>query len=266
MVPAALGTQTAGSIIRPAAFCGVFGLKPSCGLLSLAGVFPLSPSLDTLGIFTRALEDFPVLLAALGARLQVEVRTEPPRIGLCRTDAWPQATPAAQALAQDAAEALELVGAPLREVELPPALVGLAETHAIIMSVEAARALAGEARSDQMSAKLRELVASGEAVGEDAYRAALERAEVARKAVVRLFADVDVLVTPSTLGEAPEGLGSTGDPVLNRLWSLLHLPCLNLPAGQGPAGLPLGVQLVAGPGTDAGLLASAAWCWDRLRP
>ncbi len=266
MVPAALGTQTAGSIIRPAAFCGVFGLKPSFGLLSLSGVVPVSPSLDTLGIFTRALEDFPVLLAALGAPVRVELRSAPPRVGVCRTDAWPQATPAAQALVEDVAEALELVDAPRRDVELPPELVGLAETHTTIMAAEAARALAGEGHPELLSAKLRDLVAAGEAVTPEGYRAALARAEAARSAAARLFEDADVLVTPSTPGEAPEGLSTTGDPVFNRLWSLLHLPCVSLPVGRGPSGLPLGLQLVGAPGADAALLATAAWAWDRLRP
>jgi Asp-tRNA(Asn)/Glu-tRNA(Gln) amidotransferase A subunit family amidase len=266
MVPAALGTQTAGSVIRPAAFCGVIGFKPSFDLLPMAGVLPFSPSLDTLGVFARALEDLPVLMAALGAPLDVQTRTAPPRVGLCRTDAWSSASPEAQALVQDAAEALELVGAPVRQVELPPELVGLAEFQKTIMAVEGARGMTAEGHPELMSAKLRDLVATGDATSPEEYRAALQRAEVARAATARLFAEVDVLLTPSTPGEAPRGLESTGDPVFNRLGTLLHLPCLNLPVGRGPAGLPLGLQVVGASRTDGPLLASAAWAWDRLRP
>jgi len=278
MVPAALGTQTAGSIIRPAAVCGVIGYKPTFGLLPLEGVFPLSPSLDTLGIFTRSVEDLSLLAQAMGAHASFDLtppgseRAEgaeeipPPRVGICRTDVWSRASPPAQQLVQDAADALDLVGARISEVELPPALIGLGDVHSTIMAVEAARAMAREGHPELLGAKLRALVADGEAASAEAYREALARAAAARAVARGLFGSVDVLITPSTIGEAPEGLGATGDPVFNRIWTLLHVPCVHLPIAKGPENLPLGVQLIGPSSGDAALLRIARWAWERLRP
>jgi amidase len=267
MVPAALGTQTAGSVIRPAAYCGVVGMKPTYGLLPLEGVSALAPSLDTLGIFVREVEDLPVVAGALGLDLGAPPLAAPPRVGLCRTEAWAQASPEVRANVERAAERLARAGAPVRELELPVACAGLARAQATIMAVEAARTFAEDkARGAAlMSQKLLALLAEGEATPAAAHDQAQSRAAAARAAFPGVFRDVDVLLTASAPGEAPEGLASTGDPALNRIWTALGAPCLHLPRGVGPHGLPLGVQLVGAPRGDAALVAAAGWIDARLR-
>jgi Asp-tRNA(Asn)/Glu-tRNA(Gln) amidotransferase A subunit family amidase len=266
MVPAALGTQTAGSVIRPAAFCGIVGMKPSFGLLSLEGVLPLAASLDTLGVLSREVADLPLLLRALGVELEAAAPERPPRVAVCRTEAWPLASSDARRAVEDAAAALARAGARVMEAELPAGFEGLREVHATIMGYEIARSL-GELRArgaDRMSPKLRELLADGDAVAPESYRAAQERAEACRRRLPEVFDRIDVLLTASTPGEAP-ALSGTGDPAFNRIWTLLGLPCLHLPTGRGPAGLPLGVQLVAAPRADAALIGAGAWAEAALR-
>jgi len=268
MVPAALGTQTAGSIIRPASFCGVIGWKPSHGLLSLAGVSPLAPSLDTLGAFARAVEDLPLLTNALGGALDpVAPLASPPRVGLCRTDQWPLAAPETRRAVEEAAAKIAAAGGEVREVELGADLAGLAEAQATIMAVEIARSLGVERREHEalLSPSLRKLIDEGTATPPERHATALSRADLGRRRFPEVLADVDVLLTPSAVGEAPVGLESTGDPAFCRIWTLLHAPCVNLPAATGPQGLPVGIQLVGAPGRDAQLLAAAEWVAARLR-
>lgn len=264
MVPVALGTQTAGSIIRPAAFCGIFGFKPTFGLLPVRGVFPLCPSLDTLGVFARSLDDLPLLSAAMGARIAAPRRDVPPRVGVCRTEQWPVAGPEVRRLLEETAARLSAAGARVSELELPAAFDGLPRVQETIMAVEAARSLAAEGGRELLSERLRALVAAGEATAPGAYQAALERASSCRRALPAALGAVDVLLTPSTPGEAPVGLDGTGDPAFNRIWTLLHVPCVHLPISRGPAGLPLGVQLVGRAGGDGALLAVAGWIHERL--
>ena len=262
MVPAALGTQTAGSVIRPASFCGVVGMKPSHGLLPLAGVSPLAPSLDTLGLLTRAVDDLPPLLAALGAPLgPAPVRTGPPRVGLCRTEQWRLAAPETRDVVERAAARLARSGAAVTEIELPADMAGLPETQRIVMAVEAARTFHQLRRRHEprLSQELRKLLDEGESIPPERFRLAVEHAARSRLGAARLFGTVDVLLTPSAIGEAPEGLASTGDPAFNRIWTVLHLPCVNLPGPAGPSGLPIGVQLVGPPRGEALLVDAARW-------
>jgi len=265
MVPAALGTQTAGSVIRPASFCGVFGFKPTFGRLPLEGVHPLAPSLDTLGVFTRALEDVPLLLGALGLPLDAAPLQRPPRIGLWRTELWGLASPATQHCVEGAARALATAGAMVRDVDL--VVEGsLAEAQATVMAVEAASTLSHlrAAHEEALSSKLRKFLDEGSATSPERYRTALALAEVGRRSAAETFLEVDVLLTPSATGEAPAGLDSTGDPAFNRIPTLLGLPCLNVPGAVGPEGLPVGLQLVGSSGGDAALLAVAAWVTTHL--
>jgi len=261
MVPAALGSQTAGSVIRPAAFCGAVGYKPTFGTFDLRGVHPLSPSLDTLGFFTREVADVPWIAAALSGAdrpAPIPELSKPPRLGLSRTDQWSKAEESTQALLEQTAARLGRAGAAVREVE-PPA--GLAEAQAVIMPAEAAVALRDERQShgDRMSEAFRSFLREGELCPPERLSAAREKAEQGRAGLPRLFADVDVLLTPAAAGEAPPGLASTGDPAFCRTWTLLGCPCLSLPVLTGPAGLPVGLQLVAAPAADDRLLAVAAW-------
>ena len=266
MVPAALGTQTAGSIVRPAAFCGVVGFKPTHGLLSLDGVHPFAPSLDTLGVLVREVADVAPVLAGLGASVEIPPLSRPPRIGLWRSAQWPRATPAMQERLEHVALELARAGASLRDVDLGPEEGPLAEAQGLVMAAEAARSLKSlrESAGPKLSAQLRDLLDRGAAASADEVRSAKVQAGLAWTVATRLLAEVDVLLTPSAPGEAPEGLASTGDPIFNRVVTMLGLPCVSLPAGAGPSGLPLGVQLVGAPRAEGALLAVAGWVESRL--
>jgi amidase len=260
MVPAALGSQTAGSLIRPASYCGVVGFKPSHGLVPLTGVAPLAPgSLDTIGVLVRSVADLPPLAAALGVPVAAPPLPVPLRIGLCRTEAWPLAGPESQAAVQEAARRLADAGAAVDEES--ERFDGLCEGHRTAMAFEAHAAWgASLARQLQhVSPQLQGLLADGARVTLARHAQALAVRDQARSRLAAIFARFDVLLTASAQGEAPAGLASTGDPALNRIWTLLGLPCLTLPAATGPHGLPIGVQLVGAPGGDAALLAAAGW-------
>ncbi|HJU17476.1 MAG TPA: amidase [Stellaceae bacterium] len=268
-VPLALGTQTGGSVIRPAAFCGIIGYKPSFGDFSRVGVKMQSHTLDTLGILARTLEDVALLRAVLlGERPEpVDRNAVAPRIGLCRTPAWDEADPATQALLERTAGRLSAAGAAVREVALPPPFDGILETHSRIFYFEAARnyAYEYERHRDQVSEALRATVLEpGRALPLAAYIEAVETTEAYRRHLDDLFDEVDLLLAPSAAGEAPHGLGSTGNARFNGLWTLAGTPCLTLPAGTGPQGLPLGVQLVGARGRDRAVFDAAAWVAARL--
>ena len=258
MVPAALGTQTAGSLIRPAAYCGVVALKPTHGLVPIDGVSPVAPSLDTLGVLVRRARDLPLLLAGLGVLLPPTAPIGRLRVGLCRTEAWNETLPASRDAVARAASVLALAGAEVTEVE--ERFAGLSGAQRTVMAAEAAVTLGPlrDAHGDRLSPQLRALVEDGARVSPEALAAARGAAEAGRARLPALFARFDVLLGASTQGEAPEGLASTGDPALNRIWTLLGTPCVQLPAGRGPAGMPVGIQLVGARGGDAALCAAAA--------
>ena len=258
MVPAALGSQTAGSVIRPASYCGVMGFKPSFGLLPLEGVHPLAPSLDTLGLFVRALDDIPLLVSVLAAS-PLQIRPARPRLGFCRTEAWAHAALETQTAVEQAAKAL---GA--RDVDTGASFAGLIDAQIAIMGAEAAETL-GDEPEERLSPKLREFLRAGAKVTPNRLAAAREQAERCRREIDAMFEEVDVLLTPAAVGEAPEGLGATGDPIFCRIWTLLGVPCLSLPVLKGPAGLPIGLQIVGRRGRDAELLAAAAWIEQHVR-
>jgi amidase len=268
-VPAALGTQTGGSVIRPSAFCGVVGYKPSFGEFSRSGIKLQCHNLDTLGIICRRVEDLPALRAALlaGPQHRIDRDVTAPRIGLCHTPAWDAADPATQALIEHTAERLATAGAKVSEVSFAPEFGGILEHHRRIFNFEAARnyAYEYEQHHDQVSQVLRDMVLTpGRELPLAAYVEAIETAEAFRRHLDDIFADVDVLLTPSAAGEAPEGLGSTGDPRFNSIWTLAWTPCMTLPAGIGPKGLPLGLQLVGQRFRDEALFNFAAWAEARL--
>ena len=265
MVPAALGTQTAGSIIRPAAYCGIVGFKPSHGLLSMEGIQPFAPSLDTLGVLVREVADAAPLLTALGAPVEVLSLSRPPRVGVWRSAQWARATPPMQMRLEEVAWTLARAGATVREVEPLPDEEQLFEGQMLIMAAEAVRSFEALRPGGALSPQLTALLDRGAAARPGEVREAQDRASHARSATAQLFAELDVLLTPSAQGEAPEGLASTGDPVFNRIVTLLGLPAISLPAGTGPSGLPLGVQLVGAARGDERLLAAAAWIETRVR-
>ena len=265
MVPAALGTQTAGSIIRPAAYCGIVGFKPSHGLLSMEGIHPFAPSLDTLGVLVREVVDVAPLLGALGAPVDVTPLTRPPRIGLWRSAQWPHASPAMQARLEEMTTALARAGATVRELDPLPDEARLSEDQALIMAAEAVRSFEALRPTGALSPQLSGLLDRGDAADPAEIDAAKIRAGQAWIAMNRALSGLDALLTPSAPGEAPDGLASTGDPVFNRVVTWLGFPAVSLPAGTGPSGLPLGVQLVGAPLAEATLLAVASWTEARLR-
>jgi amidase len=263
MVPVAFGTQTAGSIIRPAAYCGVVGYKPTQGTLPLAGIKMLAPSLDTVGVLTRTVDDAAFFVGAL-ARLPLVAAPGPQagrrlRIGLCRTAHWDRASHDARQALADAARMLEQAGGALSEVVLPPMCDALTEAQIRIMAYEAAAAFAPEAhtRADGFSPAFATLLESGRAIDGTAYVAAQATAAAARRAIEAIFESVDILLAPSAEGEAPAGLASTGDPVFNRMWSLLGNPCVHVPLATGANGMPVGVTLIGPRWCDAATLAAA---------
>jgi Asp-tRNA(Asn)/Glu-tRNA(Gln) amidotransferase A subunit family amidase len=267
--PAGLGTQTGGSVIRPAAFCGVVGYKPSFGEFSRGGIKLQCHNLDTLGILCRSVDDLALLRAALTAspHRKIDHAAGAPRIGVCRTPAWDAAEPATQALIERSAARLAAAGAQVSEISFAPEFADILEHHRRIFNFEAARnyAYEYEEHHDQVSQVLRDTVLTpGRELPLEAYVEAVEAAEAFRHHLDDLFGEVDVLLTPSAAGEAPEGLGSTGDPSFNSIWTLAWTPSVTLPAGPGPRGLPLGIQLVGPRFRDEALLDAAAWVETRL--
>lgn len=261
MMPLAFGTQTAGSVVRPAAFCGVVGYKPSFNLIPIAGTQMQSPTLDTVGVFARDVGDAAWFVAALTGRpaLVPQAPATAPRIGRYRPATADQAAPATWAALDRVAKSLAGAGAEIVERGPFPAFDGLEKVQLTIMLHEAARNLAweGAAPEGMLTAATRRMLAEGAAISVDAYDAALRRAEQAWAGREAFFGDCDAMLVPAVPGEAPPGLASTGDPVFNRVWTLLRTPCITIPAGRGPAGLPLGAQLIARPHDDARLLAVA---------
>jgi amidase len=265
--PVALGTQTGGSVIRPAAFCGVIGYKPSFGEFSRVGVKMQCHNLDTVGIICRSLEDVALLRSVLLAQPPhaVDRKSAAPRLGFCRTPAWEHADSDTHALLERTATVLSDAGAAVRAVELTPS--DILDHHRRIFEFEAARnyAYEYEVHHEKLSEALRDrLLARGRALPLPAYIEALETAEAFRRNLDDLFSDIDVLLAPSAVGEALEGLGSTGDARFNAIWTLAWTPCVTLPAGNGRKGLPLGIQLVGPRFRDEVLLDAAAWVEARL--
>jgi len=261
MVPLAFGTQTGGSVIRPSAYCGIVGFKPTYNRYPMAGIKPLSPGLDTLGLHARTVEDAALFDAALtgAAPLDSAAAAGSLRIGLCETPAWSKAEPAVRNALHRAADVLSRRGMRIELLDLPDAFAGLLEAAPLIMRTDGAVSLATEYRDhrDRMSEFARRSVTAGAATDAAALSAAWALVESCTAAFDVLARDHDAILTPSAPGEAPASLESTGDAAFNRLWTALHAPCLTLPAGTGPAGLPIGIQLVGRRYDDRHLLAVA---------
>lgn len=264
MVPLATGSQTAGSIIRPASYCGVVGYKPSFGKVMLAGVKALSPSLDTLGCFGRSVGDVALGVAAMSNDLslaEIDQLHNKPRVAICKTKDWSFAskeTAGALALARFTAEAI--AKGVVQDISLPAACKDLTLLQTRIMSFEMARALIFERTrySKKLSPQLLQQLSEGAQIPYEQYQKDLMKAQAARFAIAQLFEnEVDILIAPSAPGEAPLAKEGTGNPVFCRGWTLSGLPCINLNVSSGPNGLPVGVQLIAGPGKDRFLLSAA---------
>ncbi|MCD0505297.1 amidase [Bordetella petrii] len=270
MVPFALGTQTAGSIIRPAAYCGVVGYKPSFGCISRAGVKGLADMLDTIGGFARTVDDVALFASVLmrDATLRELDYDARPRIGMYRTTQWLHTLPETRDAYLRAASLLSQAGAEVHDMELPSDLCALVQAHADIMSFQAAQSLAYERtrHAGQLSDALRAMLDVGCQITADEHRANLARAAQGRALVEPWFEQYDILLAPSASGEAPFMAQGTGDPLFCRLWTLFGTPCVHLPFDAGPQGLPVGLQAIGKPGEDRRTLAIARWALNVLRP
>ena len=267
MVPLAYGTQTAGSVIRPASYCGIVGYKPTHGTLPRAGIKPLSDSLDTLGTLTRTVADAALLVAAVSGRdLLPKSLAQPPGIGLCRTPEWNAAQAETVAVMENSAAALGRAGAKLREITLPRDFAKLTQAQIDIMNYEIYAALACERlqHHEGLSDKLKQMLKNAQQCDALRYDAAQALVASCRGQLEEVFADVDVLLAPSAPGEAPASLAATGDPIFCRMWTVLHVPAINLPCGLGPHGLPVGLQIIGRRGDDARALAVADWVHQRM--
>jgi Asp-tRNA(Asn)/Glu-tRNA(Gln) amidotransferase A subunit family amidase len=269
MVPLAFGTQTAGSIVRPAAYCGVVGYKPTFGTVNRVGVKMISDTLDTVGALARSVPDVALFVAALADRPELLIERplgRPPRVGLCRTPQWDRARPETVTAFEDAARCLGKAGASVRDVVLPPQFAELVDTQIAIMVHEVAKSLSYErlVHRASLSVEMIAMIDAGLAVSPARYDAARVLAQRSRSTLAEVFADVDVLLAPSTVGEAPHGIAATGDPLFNRMWTLLHTPCVHLPSAIGPRGLPVGITIVGPIGGDQATLLAADWIHARL--
>ena len=262
--PVAFGTQTAGSVIRPAAFCGVVGYKPTFGLIDRFGMKLMAVGLDTIGLMARSVADCALVAGALSGRDLGDPDAHPgraPRIGVCRTPTWDVADQPTRDLLAQAAKSCAKAGATVSDHELPASFADLVDAHPKVMNHESARAMGWEWNNhrDQLSDVLRERLQFGLDQSEASMRAAYAAAHRSRELFHDAMGDLDILLTPSAPGEAPLGLEWTGDASLNFIWTILHVPCVTVPAGVGPNGMPLGVQVVARRGQDREALAWARW-------
>jgi Asp-tRNA(Asn)/Glu-tRNA(Gln) amidotransferase A subunit family amidase len=269
MLPAALGTQTGGSVLRPSAYCGVVGYKPTFGAFNRAGLKFAAESLDTIGLMARSIDDIELITSVLLGRVPgapVPLGAAP-RIGLCRTPLWDTVQPETKHAVEDAAARLAQAGAALHDVALPEDFAGLrAAARETINNYERSKCMAAEWAShrDLISAKLGRCIELGMEMPYEEYLAAMALGESCRARLAEVFEGCDILLAPCVRGEAPLGLDSTGDPGFQAIWTILHVPTLTLPTHRGPSGLPVGIQLIARRHDDQRLFACARWVWERL--
>lgn len=262
MIPLAIGTQTGGSVIRPASYCGIAGIKPSYGLLPTHGVKPFSWSLDTLGLMAGSADDLGFALAAITERPELDsdaAELRGLRIGICAQDFAGPAEPASQAALQRFREIAMQAGAQLVELASPPALDAAFHAHGPLQDWEATQALAWEyaGHRDAIAPKLRAYLDAARSVTPAQYDEARGLSRQGRAAARDFFAQVDVVASFAAPGTAPDTMDSTGDSKFNRLWTLLGVPCLTIPVVRGPRNLPVGIQIIAGFGSDEHVVSVA---------
>ncbi|AMJ63104.1 amidase [Bosea sp. PAMC 26642] len=262
MVPLAIGTQTGGSVVRPAAYCGIAGIKPSYGLLPTVGVKTFSWSLDTVGLMAASADDLGLSLAAIAGRPDLDsapADLKGLRLGIQRQDFAGEPEPGTEAALARLCELATAAGARIVELASPSALAEAYWAHGPLQDYEATQALAWEYANhrDAIAPKLRAYLDTARTVTPAQYDEARRLSRRGRDAARGLFAEVDVVLAYAAPGEAPATRDSTGDARFNRLWTLLGSPCLTIPVMRGPRGLPVGVQIIAGFGADAHVIAVA---------
>ena len=262
MFPFAIGTQTGGSVIRPASYCGVAGYKPTYGLIPTYGAKTFSHSLDTLGVFAATVPDCAFFASFLTERtLESTALEKPPLIGFCPTSQWEHVSEDMREAMDTAMAKARAAGATVIEHDLPSIFTRAIDAHPVIQNYEAVRALAWEWTNhrDKLGPKLSETLEEGETITPESYDAARRVAKAARLALSNVFADVDILLTPSSEGTAPKDLESTGMPTFNKLWTLMGVPCINVSGLFASNHMPVGVQVVAPAMSDRRALQTASW-------
>ena len=279
MVPLSIGTQTGGSVIRPASFCGIVAMKPTFGLIPRTGILPQSPFLDTVGVFARSVEDCALLVEVLAGHDPADRATQPlpmprmlsvaqsavpvtPVFALARIPGWQQADPQMTGAIEELAAILQ---DKCFEVELPN-LEDLSDIRQRINFAEMAKCYYGLERRgrDLMSDKLKAAIDEGKSIPARDYIAALDWRDVMNAGLDAVFARCDAILCPAALGPAPKGLDDTGSAIFNGLWTLGGMPAVTLPLFSAENGLPMGVQLVGRRGDDARLLRTARWLATHL--
>jgi len=278
MIPAALGSQTGGSTLRPASYCGIVGLKPTYGRISRYGVIPVSWCLDHVGILVRSVQDAALVLQAIAGHdvhdssslaqpvgdynLAVQQADTPPRLGVLRDFFRDHADVETQQHTEATVERLARAGASVREVSLPPSYTTVLAAHRMIMKVEAAAFHADIFRTqrEQYGPRLRETIEMGLVISSVDYLRAQRLRRLFQQEVPQMFTDVDILVTPSAPAPAPRDLHTTGDARFQSPWSHAGVPTITLPSGLSQTGMPLGIQLIAPALEEERLLRAARWC------
>jgi Asp-tRNA(Asn)/Glu-tRNA(Gln) amidotransferase A subunit family amidase len=280
MVPLAVGTQSNGSVIRPASYCGVYGYKPSHGLISRHLVLQQSRPLDQVGVFARTIDDAALIAEQMMAFDASDPDTHPrarptllktaaeeppvvPRLAFIKTPAWDRAEEDTKAAF---AELVAHLGEDAGAFELPEMFHEAVELHRTIMEADLARSFEQEYAlgKDRMSPVLREMIERGRQVLAVEYNRAMAQVPVYRRELEKVFEWHDAIITPATTGEAPVGLESTGSPIFCTIWTLCGMPAITLPLMQGSHGMPMGVQMVGAKGDDARLLRTARWLVNRI--
>jgi Asp-tRNA(Asn)/Glu-tRNA(Gln) amidotransferase A subunit family amidase len=263
MVPVALGTQTLGSVIRPASYCGVVGFKPSYRRISCEGIKTLAESLDTVGIFGRSVSDVELVYRVLSktAPAQLDDYQGPTALALCRGPDWDKADSDAQSALEKFSERLRAKGIRVDDIELPESFRDLAVATRIIHDMEMWRAFSDERVRNfgLISPELQVRFESASRLSVDDYEGAINKGISCRQELPGLLKGYDAALTLSATGEAPAGIITTGDPVMNSPWSLLYTPCISIPMLQGRSGLPIGLQVIAPRFHDARALRAASW-------
>ena len=269
MVPIAFGTQTGGSVLRPASYCGVFGFKPSFGHINRAGLKFAAESIDTLGWMARSLDDIAMVYGVLtqGCTSPLKAR-KPLRLGLCQTFMWDLALQETREALDIASSTLQKAGIEIERLELPSELSTLTLARQHINDYERVHALAHEwaHHSSKISPELSASLRRGQALSQAEYLNALRLVEQTRTQTHSWMHGVDAVLTPCVNGEAPQGLSYPGDPSFQALWTLLHLPAIGLPTHKGPKGLPVSIQLIGPRHSDVRLLQHALAVWNILMP
>jgi Asp-tRNA(Asn)/Glu-tRNA(Gln) amidotransferase A subunit family amidase len=281
MVPGAIGSQTNGSVIRPAAYCGVVGFKPTHGVIPRSGALALSRTLDTVGVFTRTVEDAGLMAGVMAGYDAEDPDTRPmampnyaataasqpplpPRLAFVRAPAWEQAEPATR---DGFAELIEALGENVAEVDLGPSLARAIDMHRVIMEAEMAHNLHRdyEQHGERLSKVLRQLIERGRQHKAVEHQNAVAAIGRINQAIDPVFDEYDAIITPAAPGPAPQGLQATGNPVFCTTWTYLGTPAVTLPLLTSGEGLPIGVQLVGRRDNDARLLRTASWLVNTLR-